>query len=40
MLSFGAKKKMPSLKPNPPSDENKKEKMLKTLFFLGSVLLS
>lgn len=30
---------MPLLKPNPPSDENKEEKMLKTLFFLGPVLL-
>lgn len=39
MKSFGAKT-MPLLKPNPPSDENKEEKMLKTLFFLGPVLLS
>lgn len=39
MLSFGAKK-MPSLKPNPPSDENKEENMLKALFFLRPVLLS
>lgn len=30
MLSFGAKK-MPLLKQNPPSDENKEEKMLKAV---------